>query len=532
MLIPLCVPSNDYPDCAARCIDEYTSLRLRALSTNADERASAVMDPRLEAIVNRMFARCWQEGAWRQALGVALEARRLDVVEETLRRAVAAGVTVPPPSETGAKAGSSVVNVDFLAYTYDVANGLVTSRDFRQEVLKVLVRLYAEAPESIGQAAVAAAAGGRDYLSLCRCLQALDDAAGVGSILVSLLRRGCGLADAAGGAAGHAGDASAFANSEAVLLAYQVAFDIVDSENQEFSVKVYQSLPAPREAQDENDEPSDAGGSFSAAASGAGAGQDGATVSVDAEGGAGAGSAAAAVPRPPLSPDSAFDSAIRRIRSILDGSVTSALYLDFLSRNNKCDQLLLKTIKNGVDARNSVLHHSILVSHGFMNCGTTSDVFLRNNVEWMGKAANWARFSAVASQGVVHKGHLGNAMQVLSSYLPASPGAPSTSNYSEGGALYALGLIHANRGTSASAGINAQPGAVQAGAEGAGAGAASPPASDAGGASGGVVEYLSNALTLTQDEVIQHGACLGIGLAAMATGTDALYGSIREVRPR
>jgi hypothetical protein len=47
--------------------------------------------------------------------------------------------------------------------------------------------------------------------------------------------------------------------------------------------------------------------------------------------------------------------------------------------------------------------------------------------EWLGRATNWAKFSATAGLGVIHRGRSG-------------------SPYSEGGALYALGLIHANHG--------------------------------------------------------------------------------------
>ena len=67
---------------------------------------------------------------------------------------------------------------------------------------------------------------------------------------------------------------------------------------------------------------------------------------------------------------------------------------------------------------------------------------------------------------------------MLAPYLPQD--GVTGSPYSEGGSLYALGLINANRGT-------------------------------------GVVEYLLNALKNTQDEVIQQGACLGLGVAAMAS---------------
>lgn len=35
--------------------------------------------------------------------------------------------------------------------------------------------------------------------------------------------------------------------------------------------------------------------------------------------------------------------------------------------------------------------------------GTTVDTFLRENMEWLSRATNWAKFSATAGLGVIHK---------------------------------------------------------------------------------------------------------------------------------
>jgi 26S proteasome regulatory subunit N2 len=71
----------------------------------------------------------------------------------------------------------------------------------------------------------------------------------------------------------------------------------------------------------------------------------------------------------------------------------------------------------------------------------------------------------------------------LGPYLPATPpGSP----YSEGGSLYALGLVHANHG-------------------------------------GDTTQFLVDQLDSVSNPILQHGACLGIGLAAMATGDKGLY---------
>lgn len=43
------------------------------------------IDSRLEVIVERMFQRCFQDKEFKQAIGIALEARRLDVVEKAVK---------------------------------------------------------------------------------------------------------------------------------------------------------------------------------------------------------------------------------------------------------------------------------------------------------------------------------------------------------------------------------------------------------------------------------------------------------------
>lgn len=65
-------------------------------------------------------------------------------------------------------------------------------------------------------------------------------------------------------------------------------------------------------------------------------------------------------------------------------------------------------------------------------------------MEWLARATNWAKLTATASLGVIHRGHEQEALTLMQSYLPKEVG-PS-SGYSEGGGLYALGLIHANHG--------------------------------------------------------------------------------------
>lgn len=65
---------------AAKCIDYYTQQRIALIE---DPNAKPI-DARLEAIVNRMFQRCLDDGQFRQALGLALETRRMDIFQASI----------------------------------------------------------------------------------------------------------------------------------------------------------------------------------------------------------------------------------------------------------------------------------------------------------------------------------------------------------------------------------------------------------------------------------------------------------------
>lgn len=125
-----------------------------------------------------------------------------------------------------------------------------------------------------------------------------------------------------------------------------------------------------------------------------------------------------------------------------------------------------------------------------------------------------AKFSATASLGVVHASHVTEAMQLLQPYLPPKPadelipgiGATQNQNvspaggYSEGGSLYALGLIHGSHsGSSAEQREEA-------------------------------TSFLRSHLRASHaNEVISHGACLGVGLSAMGTADLAIINELKEV---
>jgi 26S proteasome regulatory subunit N2 len=65
-------------------------------------------------------------------------------------------------------------------------------------------------------------------------------------------------------------------------------------------------------------------------------------------------------------------------------------------------------------------------------------------MDWVARATNWSKFTVAGSLGVIHKGHIKEALNLLSAYLPKD--SVNKSSYSEGGAFYALGLMHAGHG--------------------------------------------------------------------------------------
>lgn len=125
---------------AASCIDRYVELR----KAEAEGKEDVVVDERLTAIVERLFSRCglpstvqrscadpavacvgrlhplcalpcrcFADGQFEQAVGIALETRRLDKLEEAVHR--------------------SPDTVGILTYALHVCQDLVVSREFRFE---------------------------------------------------------------------------------------------------------------------------------------------------------------------------------------------------------------------------------------------------------------------------------------------------------------------------------------------------------------------------------------------------------------
>lgn len=384
----------------AKCMDFYSQQKVALAEGTQDVKP---IDSRLEGIVNRMFQRCLDDGQYKQAIGIAIETRRMDV----FRRAILESGDIP----------------GMLHYCLKVCLELLQHRQFRNVVLRCLVDMYRELATP-------------DYVSMCQCLIFLDDPLAVSDILDKLVH----------------GD------QDSTLMAYQIAFDLYESATQQFLARVLQALKPttivpPVAADEEKTEESK-------------------EVKVE----------------PVLSPkDELMKKRLDRLVTILGGELSIELHLQFLIRNNKSDLLILKQTKDAI--RVSVCHTATVIANAFMHSGTTSDQFLRDNLDWLSRATNWAKLTATASLGVIHRGHEKEALALMAAYLPREVAATSA-GFSEGGGLYALGLIHANHGAN-------------------------------------ITDYLLQQLKEASNEVIRHGGCLGLGLASMGTQRADVYEQLK-----
>ncbi|KAF9022936.1 26S proteasome regulatory complex non-ATPase subcomplex Rpn2/Psmd1 subunit [Hymenopellis radicata] len=361
------VGSEEYVETVvSKAIDRYIQLR------TAEKLGSKVeaVDPRLQNIIEGIFSRCIEDGEYKQAIGIALESRRLDVISGIYNQ---------------------THDLSLLTYSMEAVLDTGFSLVYRDQVLRFLFPLFPE---------VSTKEGATHVHTLTRLLVTLADSSLTVPLFLSLIPKN-------------------------TLLSYQLAFDLVEGGARDYLDTVRSELP-------EGDETTK-----------------------------------------PI-----FD----KLRSIFTGQESVKIYLEFLKRNNKTDHLILKHTKDVLESRSSIYHTALTLQNAFMHAGTTSDQFLRDNLEWLALASNWSKFSATAGLGVIHKGYFEQGMTILGPYLPSGEGESTMQGaaYSEGGALYALGLISAGCGS-------------------------------------GVTDYLRDTLKSAQGEVVQHGAALGLGIAGMGS---------------
>merc|ERR1739846_235765 len=141
----------------------------------------------MEGIVNRMFQKCFEDKQFKQAMGIAIEARRIDIFVKSIEKAEN--------------------REEMLSYAFRVVMNFQQSRSFRGELLRNLIKLYKKSTKP-------------DYVQMVQNLIFLDDPEEVASILESLSQ----------------------GTTEDVLMAYQIAFDLYESATQQFVNKVLNAV--------------------------------------------------------------------------------------------------------------------------------------------------------------------------------------------------------------------------------------------------------------------------------------------------
>jgi 26S proteasome regulatory subunit N2 len=403
----------------------------------------------LQRVIEHLFERCFQEKRYRQVVGIAVEARNLDILRRVILRA-----SMDEKTENGEATRSGE---ELMEYVLDICMSVVQERGLRNEILKLILELLNEIPSP-------------DYFSIAKCVVYLDQHSLASDILRQLVEKG---------------------DPRSLAVAYQISFDLYDNSTQEFLKKIREELaelvpeeseaqPTEAMAEDKMDEGGEA--------------QESDQLLQELQDSTGAPATSSSIgSKKQLSAKG--KTAVRSIRQILDGVNTIQLNLEFLFRSNRADMSILNKVKDSLEARNSIYHTAVTLSNAFMHAGTTHDKFFRENLEWLGKAVNWSKFTATAALGVIHRGNLTQGQKLLAPYLPKDTpsGVPNSGSvYSQGGSLYAFGLIYANH-------------------------------------EGWAVDLIRDHFKKAGEEVVQHGGALGLGVAGMATGDDGIYEDLKHV---
>ncbi|CAD7968179.1 unnamed protein product [Amoebophrya sp. A120] len=481
-----------------KCIDKYIVYKQEMDNGKTDLPA---LDSRLLDIVERMFARCKKDQEWYHGLGIAIECKRLDKVEDFVT--------------------SSPFLFQMIDYCQrNLRNPAIGSREFRMQLVKLLIDIYkkqglnsnAKSSTSTSSTAGSSNIKLKFITKLLQCYCFANDVTSSKDLLTMLLKREITLGGAATTTASSgdkmdvdSGEKEPQVESEDstknLLLVFQLAFDIVENENQQFCRDLVQALKADKDkivGKKKVVEPV----VEAAAAAAALAAEGGEPGNTDSEW-QNIAPAGGEVEMQAISDDAGLpdyneqlDKEFDLLLGILSGLKKLELNLSFLFKNNRTDLLILDKAKKACDQKNAILHTGHMFMHAFMQAGTSSDIYLRQNLDWMSRAVMWAKFSTTASLGVVHRGHIKESKNILAAYLPredAQGGQQTSGSYAEGGALFAMGLVHGNYYDKE------------------------------------VEEYLLKQLKQGQhSEILRHGACLGLGLSSMGTHNPVLVEEMKQ----
>jgi 26S proteasome regulatory subunit N2 len=191
-------------------------------------------------------------------------------------------------------------------------------------------------------------------------------------------------------------------------------------------------------------------------------------------------------------------------KSILSGQLATQLYSEFLYRMDHTDATIIRNMKTWVEMRSSVHQTAVIIANAIMRFGTFNMQFLKENVELLRRQTHWGRFNAVATAGLIFRGHHKHAMSLLQPHLAmaghsdghfggtTTTTTTTTTGHSEGGAYFALGLIHSHHGHK-------------------------------------IKKELLNNLKTMDNENTQHGIALGLAVAAFSTADEEVYDALKNI---
>ena len=321
----------------------------------------------LQNIIEELFERCFKAKRYRQVIGIAVEARNFDVLRRTILRADA--------DDKDAKSRKDGVSQaeELLDYLLAICMDVVQERGLRQELLRLILDLLRDVPSP-------------DVFSITKCIVYLDEHSMAAKVLTDLVESG---------------------GPQRLVEAYQIAFDLYDNSSQDFLKKVREALPKEPEAEEKpiDTDKMDEGKAEDAKET------DSLLKDAKQETEAPLSINTKEEKQQPLSSEA--KKAFKSVSEILQGVKSIALNLEFLHRNNHANMAILKKLKDSLEARNSIFHTAVTLSCGFMHAGTMNDTFFRDNLDWLGKAVNWSKFTATAALGLIYTNHENFALELI-----------------------------------------------------------------------------------------------------------------------
>ncbi len=136
-------------------------------STVLPDRATQVA---LQTVIERLFESCLREGRYRQVVGIAVEARNLEVLRRVIKRA-----SDDEKKSTGKQAeGTAGPTEELMEYVLDICMGVVQERGLRTEILRLILDLLNDIPTP-------------DYFSIAKCVVYLNQDTEASTMLIKLV---------------------------------------------------------------------------------------------------------------------------------------------------------------------------------------------------------------------------------------------------------------------------------------------------------------------------------------------------------